>query len=103
MKAVLAAVADRLHNFARVHHALQMQEHSTYIDASAYLRQLCRAISRSKLDCQKIELVLVECPFWLESGRCWRLGLIVSELITNAARHAFLKRGDVEDNSHALR
>jgi two-component sensor histidine kinase len=69
VKAVLAAVADRLHNFARVHHALQMQEHSTYIDASAYLRQLCRAISRSKLDCQKIELVLMECPFWL-SRRC---------------------------------
>jgi two-component sensor histidine kinase len=25
----------------------------------------------------------------MDSARCWRLGLIVSELITNAVRHAF--------------
>jgi two-component sensor histidine kinase len=28
-------------------------------------------------------------PVWLAPGRCWRLGMIASELITNAARHAF--------------
>jgi len=38
VKAVLAAVTDRLHNYARVHYALQMPEHSTYIDAAVYLR-----------------------------------------------------------------
>ena len=93
VKAVLAAVTDRLHNYARVHYALQMAEHSTYIDAAVYLRRLCHAISRSKLDREGIELELTDCPLWLESGRCWRLGMIVSE--PNAARHAFLKRGDV--------
>jgi two-component sensor histidine kinase len=69
-KAALAAVQDRLQMYARVHHALQMPEHTGCIDAAAYLRQLCRAISR-----------------------CWRLGLIVSELITNAERHAFRNGG----------
>jgi two-component sensor histidine kinase len=49
-KAVLAAVQDQLQNYAQVHHALQLPEHSSCIDAAAYLQQLCRAISRSKLD-----------------------------------------------------
>ncbi len=89
VKAALGAVRDQLHNYAKVHHALQMPEHSFRIDTAAYLRQLCGAISRSKFDCKGIELILVERPFLMDSERCWRFGLIVSELITNAARHAF--------------
>jgi two-component sensor histidine kinase len=92
-KAALFAVRDQLQNYAQVHHALQMPEYSTSIDAGAYLRRLCQAISRSKLDVRGIELLLIERPFQMESGRCWRLGLIVSELITNAVRHAFRDGG----------
>src|SRR5579864_4337985 len=58
----------------------------------ASLIALCRSISRSKFDPMKIELVLAAPPLLLESGRCRRLGVIVSELITNAARHAFAGR-----------
>lgn len=94
-KCVLSAVRDQLFNYAELHHALQMPEHSTPIDGAAYLRQLCRAISRSKLDGKGIELLLVGRKFQMNSERCWRLGLIVSELITNAARHAFDDRGGV--------
>jgi two-component sensor histidine kinase len=94
-KATLAAVQDRLHNYARLHHALQMPEHSSRIDAAAYLRQLCRAICSSKLYAKDINLLLIERPFQMESQRCWRLGLIVSELITNSARHAFRDNGGV--------
>ena len=92
-KAALAAVQDQLQNYAQVHHALQMPEHSSRIDAAVYLRRLCRAISRSKLDRKGIELRLAERSFRMNTDRCWRLGLIVSELITNAERHAFRKRG----------
>jgi two-component sensor histidine kinase len=92
-KAVLAAVQNQLHSYAEVHHALQLPEYSTCIDAAAYLRQLCRAISCAKLDRKGIELRLVERPFRMDSERCWRLGLIVSELITNAERHAFRSGG----------
>lgn len=89
VKAALGAVENQLHNYARLHQALQMPEQGIRIDAGAYLRQLCRAISRSKLDGKGIELVLVERRVLMSSERCWRLGLILSELITNAARHAF--------------
>jgi two-component sensor histidine kinase len=40
-----------------------------------------------------MELRLVERTFQMNSERCWRLGLIVSELITNAERHAFRNGG----------
>jgi two-component sensor histidine kinase len=95
VKIALAAAQDRLQNYAQVHQALRIPEHGSLIDASSYLRQLCRAISRSRLDVKSIELVLVDRPLRMNSDRCWRLGMIVSELITNAARHAFGESGGV--------
>jgi two-component sensor histidine kinase len=92
-KAALVAVQDQLEKYAQVHHALQMPEHRSFIDAAAYLRRLCGAISRSKLDSKGIKLLLIERTLKMDSERCWRLGLIVSELITNAARHAFRDGG----------
>ncbi len=93
VKAALNGVMEKLHNYAQVHHALQMPSRNDCIDASAYLRDLCRSISGSKLESSKIELVLVDRPFQMSSQRCWMLGMIVSELITNAVRHAFDHNG----------
>jgi two-component sensor histidine kinase len=88
-RAALAAVQDRLENFARVHRSLQMPEYTTTIDVAAYIHQLCRAISHSKLADEGIELSLSIYPLRMSSERCWLLGMILFELITNAARHAF--------------
>src|SRR5271154_290404 len=92
VKDALAAVTDCLQHHALVHHALQMPEYRTRVDVAAYLRQLCLSVSRSKLDCKNIRLVLVDHPISMQSDRCWQLGMIVYELITNAARHAFDER-----------
>jgi two-component sensor histidine kinase len=89
VKAALDDVSERLHRYADVHRTLQMPEHHTYIDAALYLRQLCLSISRSKLESNDIKLVLAARPLSMLSDRCWRLGMIVYELITNSARHAF--------------
>jgi two-component sensor histidine kinase len=89
VRATLAAVQDQLRNYAQVHRALRLPEHSSTIDAGFYLRRLCQAISRAKLDHRSIELRLVERPFQMDSERCWRLGLIISELVSNAETHAF--------------
>jgi two-component sensor histidine kinase len=89
VKTVLSGVARRLHQYADVHRALQMPEHDTLIDATGYLQQLCRSICRSQLDGRKIHLVLAAEPLLLPADRCWCLGMIVFELINNAARHAF--------------
>ena len=94
VKAALASVMEQLHNYARVHHALQMPANNDRIDTAEYLRGLCRSISRSKLECRNIELLLVEDPFQMSAERCWMMGMIIAELIENAARHAFDQQTD---------
>jgi len=89
VKVALNAVAKRLHYHAEVHRSLRMPEHDAHVDAAAFVYKLCQAINRSKLADTKIRLVFVTSPLWLASNRCWRLGMIVYELVTNAARHAF--------------
>ena len=93
VKAALTGVAELLHRYADVHRFLQMPDHDTLVDAAAYLRQLCLSISRSQLDARQISLVLSAQSLTLRSERCWRLGMIVHELISNAARHVFESRG----------
>jgi two-component sensor histidine kinase len=89
VKAALAGVMEKLYNYAGVHHALQVPANNDLIDASVYLRELCSSISRSKLETKGIELILIEQPFRMSAERCWVMGMIVVELITNAVRHAF--------------
>lgn len=78
-----------LQGVAQVHHVLRAPELRTSVDACAYLRTLCQAIGQAQVEPRGIALLFVERPLRLDSERCWRLGLIVSELITNAVRHAF--------------
>jgi two-component sensor histidine kinase len=89
VKAALTQATELLHRYAETHQALQRPKHDARMDATAYLRKLCLSISRSKLDGMQISLVLAAPPLWLQSDRCWLLGMLVYELITNAARHAF--------------
>jgi two-component sensor histidine kinase len=86
-KATLASVQDRLESHARLCHLLQLPQFTTAIDLAAYLQQLCRSISRSSLEAERIALSLLLHPLKMSSERCWLLGMIVFELITNAARH----------------
>ena len=89
VRLALTSVTELLHRYADVHRALQVPELNTTIDVAAYLKRLRLSLSRSKLDHLAIDLVLAACPMRLQSGECWRLGMIVNELVTNAARHAF--------------
>jgi two-component sensor histidine kinase len=89
VKAVLDRVIQHISDFARIYRALQMPVADDWIDTAKYLRELCRSISRAKLQHRGIDLVLIESELQLSASRCWRLGMIVSELIANASRHAF--------------
>jgi two-component sensor histidine kinase len=93
VKVALAAVEQRLHSHSQVHRCLEMPSHHTHMDAAEHLRRLCQSISRSRLDSRGIALLLVERPLQMGSERCWRLGMIIAELITNSARHAFGSNG----------
>jgi two-component sensor histidine kinase len=95
VRSALASVLNHLESLARVHRALQPPNHDTCVEGHAYLQQLCGDIFRSQLECRGIKLVRVLQPFLLDSARCWRLGMILTELITNSVRHAFNSRGGV--------
>jgi two-component sensor histidine kinase len=92
-RSALTAVMDRLEGYVRVHRALQIPDAGDSVDATAYLRELCRSISLSKLERKNIDLVFAERPLSLKSEQCWILGMIVYELVNNAARHAFDEAG----------
>lgn len=102
-RTALVAVLDRLQSYAQVHHSLELPEHSTTIDLTAYILQLCRAISHSKLENNGIALSLSLYPIRMSSERSWLLGMIVFELISNAARHAFDEGGQGDPSRSVAR
>jgi two-component sensor histidine kinase len=89
VKSLLGDVAGKFHGHVELFRALQVPERDTTIDAAEYLGRLCHSISRSKLDSLKIGLTFAADPLPIKAEYCWRLGMIVVELVTNSARHAF--------------
>lgn len=87
-KAVLADAVELLHAHAGVRRALLMPRYGILIDAARYLRKLCWALRGAGLERLNIQLTLRGDRLPLESERCWRLGLIVHELVTNAEKQA---------------
>ena len=92
VKAVLDDVASQLHRQAELMRALQIPNYEAPLDAAEYLGGICLCISRSRLDAMNVRLVFAADPLLIEANRCCRLGMIVCELVTNSARHAFHDR-----------
>ena len=88
VKAALLDVVDLLHQCADVHRALRLPDAGRLTDAARYLQQLCFSITKYRLDRLAIRVLFSADDLRLEGERCWKLGLIVSELLTNVARHA---------------
>jgi two-component sensor histidine kinase len=93
VKTALNNVRDQLYSCAQVHRALAVPEWNQQVDAAEFLSDLCQAMSQARLRAEGIKLTFVEQSITLRSERCWLMALVVSELITNAARHAFLRGG----------
>jgi two-component sensor histidine kinase len=88
VKAALFDVVDLLHHCADVHRALRMPDQGRLTDAARYLQKLCFSVTKCRLDRLTIRVLFSADDLRLEGERCWKLGLIVSELLTNVARHA---------------
>jgi two-component sensor histidine kinase len=96
VKAALLDVVDFLHQCADVHQALRMPDQGRLTDAARYLQELCLSIAKYRLDRLAIHVLFSADDLRLEGERCWKLGLIVSELLTNVARHAQFDAKDPE-------
>jgi two-component sensor histidine kinase len=95
-KAALLDVVDFLHHWADVHRALYLPDQERLTDAAKYLQQLCFSVTKYQLDHLAIRVSFSADDLRLEGERCWKLGLIVSELLTNVARHAQFDARDPE-------
>jgi two-component sensor histidine kinase len=94
-KAALADVSEHLLDYAEVHRALQPPLGAAPVELSSYLQRLCSALVRATLNRRGIKLTLLEDEVELDPARCWRVGLIVAELINNALKHGFDVGGGV--------
>ena len=95
-KAALLDVVALLHHWADVHRALSLPDQGRLTDAARYLQQLCFSITKYQLDRLAIRVLFSSDDLRLEGERCWKLGLMVSELLTNVARHAQFDARDPE-------
>jgi len=96
-KSALKIVIEHLVQLASVHRVLLPPVVDGTVDLGDYLTRLCQAKAAAELERRGTTLRLaVGSPLALEPARCWRVGLIVSELITNAARHGLPSgRGEI--------
>lgn len=83
----LTEAAERLHAQALAHRTLAMPAAEARYDVAEYLARVCAAVANAVLTDAGLCLNVGPFSARLPSGRCWRLALIVSELIHNAARH----------------
>ena len=92
VRQAVAVFSSRIQAFADVHRTLGVQTGEPVIDAAAHLARLCEELCVAHLAprgllCEvRLEQVV------LPRETCLNLGLIVVELVTNAAKHAFVGR-----------
>jgi two-component sensor histidine kinase len=86
-RAALEGAAQSLHDRAQTFRALQAPRGEGPLELADYLETVCKVLSTSCLASAGIQLTLVRENVRLPADQCWCLGLAVTELIMNAARH----------------
>ena len=88
-KTAAEKIALHLHALADAHHVLDPPAVNEPTDLADNLSRLCQAMASAWLAPEGITFQVNEPgPIFLRRISCWRACLIVSELITNASRHA---------------
>ncbi|GAA4745555.1 hypothetical protein GCM10023264_08700 [Sphingomonas daechungensis] len=89
----IANVADRLREHAELHRVLSPPREGSEVNIAEYLGQICLKFSTAMLAQRGIFLVLDTADHLMAGETCWRIGLVVAELIRNAARHGLRDSG----------
>ncbi|MCP3401695.1 sensor histidine kinase [Bradyrhizobium sp. CCGB20] len=84
----------RIVAFGRLYQLLSDSDNLSAVSVEAFFENLCEAISEAVL-----EPAGIRCEAAIESGtlpasQCHRLALMLTELVTNAAKHAFPNKSD---------
>jgi len=88
-KESLNAAADRVQTIARVHRRLEVSDERVVVNSKHYLEDLCEDIRKTRLSDGPIQLDCAIASHSIGVEKAVPLGLIVNELVTNAAKHAF--------------
>ncbi|HYG28299.1 MAG TPA: histidine kinase dimerization/phosphoacceptor domain -containing protein [Caulobacteraceae bacterium] len=81
---------DRLQAMARVHDLLSKSESSQRVDVAVYVNELCAALSSLTAGDDRIKLAaLTEPGILVDAAIAFPLGIVMTELITNAVKYAF--------------
>lgn len=90
---LLDRLGGQLQAFGLVHRLLEPDRGGLrLVAADNYLRALCTHLERACLRPRNAVLETRFEPALLDPALCQRLGLIVTELVLNAAKHAFVER-----------
>jgi two-component sensor histidine kinase len=79
----------RIAAFGQLHHLLAVGARDRRVAVRSYVEELCRALSEAVLTPLGIRCEVSVDDGILASGTGERLGLVITELVTNAAKHAF--------------
>ncbi|WP_374473109.1 sensor histidine kinase [Phenylobacterium sp.] len=85
----LQKAVDRIQAISDVHASLYRSSRKDDVDFAAYLTDLCQRLQGSLLEDDRIRIALAVQPAVLPLDRAVALGVIVNELVTNAAKHAY--------------
>ena len=85
----LEKAVDRIQTIADVHASLYRSGRKDEVDFAAYLQDLCDRLATCVVDHDRVSLSLHVDPVSLPLDRAVALGVVVNELVTNAAKHAY--------------
>jgi two-component sensor histidine kinase len=90
---LLDRLTSKLEALAAIQRILQPPVQYQQMELSEQMQALCRAMVVARFAEKSIALRLNVGDVSLETGRGWRILMIVSELLVNVARHAFAHEG----------
>ncbi len=90
VKQALSTAAARVQSFAAIHETIYTSDkYAAEISLKSYLTPLIQQLQRGLFQDRPVQIKLDCSPGLIQRQRALAFGLIVNELVTNAAKHAF--------------